>query len=156
MQAAWWNGKQVGLWISRHGLESLDRSLHLSGLSLPSPRSPRSCSFFNCLEGHEEHKACGSHGTLFSLPRDTLAHLPFHRASCHLHEVRRLQGRDYILVTEKSDNGGCLPIGGKHEETDLFQIHILLPYTFLKSVVSSLSGVPDLAHYIFSFLSWQT
>lgn len=81
-------------------------------------------------------KPLASHGTLFVRPRGTLDHLPFHWTSCpgicHLHELRRLQRWDYILVTENQTMAAVSPLVGTHEQRDCFQLKVSLPYTFLK------------------------
>jgi hypothetical protein len=54
VQAAWWNGSQVGLWISRLGwAQSSGWSIHFSGFLLPPPRSLR--SFMASAVGWEDH-----------------------------------------------------------------------------------------------------
>lgn len=81
-------------------------------------------------------KPLASHGTLCVLPWGTLDHLPFHWTSCpgicHLHEFRRLQRWDYILVTENQTMAAVSPLVGTHEQRDFFQLKVFLPYTFLK------------------------
>lgn len=76
-------------------------------------------------------KPLGSHGTLFSLPRGTLDHLPFLRASCpgicHFHEVRRLFRKGTTSESQKIKQRRLSPpLVGKHEQTNFrFSSHIL-------------------------------
>lgn len=105
VQAAWWNEKQVESWISRLEQESSSRLLHFSGLLIPSPRLPRSfvasSTVWRVMRNVEP---LSSHGTLFSLPWGTSAHLLLlSQLSRHLSPPRgweTLQKRDHILVTE--------------------------------------------------------
>lgn len=118
VQAAWWNGKQAGSWISRLRLESSGGSLYFSGLLLLSPSRQGPCGFFNCLEGREDHKASGlPWNSVFTSTRhfgpSAFSQSQLSRYLSLPWGQETLQKRDDIWVTENQTTAAVSPTGGK-------------------------------------------
>lgn len=81
------------------------------------------CGFFDCLEGHEEHRAPGlSRDSIFASMRHfCLSSEAAVQASVPSMTPGDSSEKGPHINHRKSGNGSCLPIGGKkHEQIDFF------------------------------------